>query len=324
MCRGFLLVAVALACVHSAPLTDDAYNLISNAHFIRDGPKPTISCLVKSCPGPMAKCAINKDCRSALECTAGCGGTNQTCIFQCTSDYENEVYDEMIKCFFTDHDCMKLPGKNQTFDPYGSCRSMEVAAPLTTYRGKPMTQDQIKTLLTRNGKDLGFWLVTKGLSHAYDCFDCQRLFFNTAKANTSQLDYYAIYKIHKTDGTFRWNTADYSVDWDTWPQPGRMHLRAPDYGGLVHTEDWRVLALDETTENDPQWVALYYCGGAPGVKENYEGSCVMTPKGVMPSDPAAVKKIEDAYKKAGITLACVPNNTAAACDGHPNPPAQLA
>jgi len=210
------------------------------------------------------------------------------------------------------------PGQN--FSTYEMCRSTAVSTPLQTYLGKPITQDISRTLLTRNGKDDGYWLVARGLSHAYDCFDCQNLYFQPSKTSPTQLEYSAIYKIHKSSGSFRWNFASYGADFATWPEPSRMHLHAADYGGLVHDEDWRILAVDERKENEPEWIALYYCGGAPGVKEAYEGSCVMTPNGLMPSDPQEAKKIDDAYKKAGITLACVPNNTAAACAGHPTPP----
>merc|ERR1711907_23462 len=171
------------------------------------------------------------------------------------------------------------------------CRSTAVSTPLQTYLGKPITQDISRTLLTRNGKDDGYWLVARGLSHAYDCFDCQNLYFQPSNVNSSQLQYTAIYKIHKSNGNFRWNTADYEADFVTFPQIGRMHLHAPDYDGLVHDEDWRILAVDERQMDDPQWVAMYYCGGAPGVKEAYEGSCVMTPDGKMPTDEQEVQKI---------------------------------
>ena len=93
--------------------------------------------------------------------------------------------------------------------------------------------------------------------------------------------------MNKSDGTSKWGRAQYSGDFGTFGQePGRIHLRAANYGGLVHEEDWRVLAVNERTQDDPQWIALYYCGGAPGVKEAYEGACVVTPN-VCPESQAA-------------------------------------
>merc|ERR1711865_480448 len=287
--KPVLLIAaiVLVACTHAAPLSADQLNTAATDLFntlykarVGDSPAPDPLCLGQCAP-KIASCMLDHDCRNGMFCITKCGGTNQTCIFQCDSDFENEVYDNMIKCFFTDHDCMKMP-KGQTFDTYGMCKSVEKANPLTTYLGKPLTVEKTKTLLTRDNKDQGNWLVARGLSKAYDCFDCQELYFNTGSAsqpvatNASDLAYSAIYKIHKSDGTIRWQQAEYLAEFETFPQPGRMHLHAPDYGGLVHDEDWRVLAVDERTENDPQWVALYYCGGAPGVKEAYEGRCLLT------------------------------------------------
>lgn len=323
---------VAIQGVRSAPSTDevataatDIYNALYQKR-VGDGPAPTLPCILGNCAGKIAACLLDSSCRRGMQCTKGCSGTNQTCIFQCTSDYENEVYDNMIKCFFTDHDCMKMP-EGQTFHTYGACKSVEQTTTLTHYLGKPLTHDKTKTLLTRNGKDQGYWLVARGLSHAYDCFDCQNDYFNVGgpnqpvATNSSELAYTSIYKIHKSDGTFRWNKAQYLAEFDTFPEAGRMHMHAPDYGGLVHDEDWRVLAVDERTEDEPEWIALYYCGGAPGVKESYEGACIMTPDGSMPSDPVEAKKIDAAYTTAGIPLASLhaPNNSAAACRGHPTP-----
>jgi len=282
------------------------------------GPTPSLGCILGNCAPKIAKCMLNTSCRKGMTCTKGCGATNQTCIFQCTSDFENDVYDDMIKCFFTDHSCMREP-KGQTFSTYEMCRPLNKSTPLTTYMGKPLTADVARTLLTRNNKN--YWLVAQGLSKAYDCFECQNLYFNTSTTNSSQLIYTAIYKILKSDGSARWNRADYVADWDTFGEggPGRMHLHDPDYGGLVHDEDWRIIAVDERTPNQPEWIGLYYCGGAPGVLEAYEGSCVMTPDGLLPKDTKEVTKIHDAYAKIGITLSCTPNNSAAACKGHPTP-----
>merc|ERR1711908_158762 len=71
---------------------------------------------------------------------------------------------------------------------------------------------------------------------------------------------------------------------------------------------------------EPQWVALYYCGGAPGVKENYEGACLVTPDGQLPTDPDEMAKIDAVYAAAGITMACLPDNSAEACAGHHSTP----
>merc|ERR1712039_119597 len=162
-------------------------------------------------------------------------------------------------------------------------------------------------------------LVAMGLSKAYDCFDCQNVWFNTWHEDENRLIYDAIYKIHKSDGSARWNAARYNAS-SQFPEAGRMFLYAPDYGGLVHEEDWRILAIDERTPNKPQWIAMYYCGSASGVKEAYEGSCLVTPDGKLPADEAEVTKINAAYAKAGVNPQCFPDSSQEACKGHPTPP----
>lgn len=184
-----------------------------------------------------------------------------------------------------------------------------------------LTPEAARGLLLR-GHKRGDWVVSGGLSHAYDCFDCQYLYFGD-KGDTT-LEYLAEYKIHKSDGDVRWNQADYvatnthAVNAHFDPaQAARLSLNASDYGGLFHAEDWRILAVDEKNA-DPQWLALYYCGGAPGVQEAYEGACMLTIDGTLPTDLDAKAAYVAAYAKANITLDCVPNN--ANCTGHPEPP----
>lgn len=276
-------------------------------------PQPDPLCIARYCLPKATACTVDKNCLSGILCTAGCGGVNQTCIFGCTSEYENDKYDTMLKCFFTDHDCMKMP-KGETFDTFGSCRSLEAATPLDTWLGEELTQENAMAALSYNE---GYWILAKGLSHAYDCFDCQNLWWYPTE-NSSSLRYEAVYKIHKPDGGERWNFATYLSS--PFEYPGRMLFHADDYGGLVHDEDWRILGIDERNGKEPQWVALYYCGGAPGVKENYEGACLVTPDGQLPTDAAEMAKIDAAYAKAGILMECLPDNSAEACAGHPTPP----
>merc|ERR1711990_893259 len=112
------------------------------------GPTPSLGCILGNCAPKIAKCMLNTSCRKGMTCTKGCGASNQTCIFQCTSDFENDVYDDMLRCFFTDNNCMRDPGTN--FSKWEMCRSTEKSMPLKTYLGKELTQAKAQTLLTRN------------------------------------------------------------------------------------------------------------------------------------------------------------------------------
>merc|ERR1712137_1025988 len=138
--------------------------------------------------------------------------------FQCTSDFENDVYDSLIKCMFTEHDCMKMP-PGQSFDKWSMCKSVDEVTPAKQYLGKPLTAQISRDLLRRNGEGNGYWLVAMGLSKAYDCFDCQNVWFNTWHEDENRLIYDAIYKIHKSDGSARWNAARYNAS-SQFPEAG--------------------------------------------------------------------------------------------------------
>jgi len=278
-------------------------------------PTPNPLCIVGHCGGAALKCAADKDCRSALACTAGCQRKdpkeqNQTCIFQCTSDFENDVYDSLLYCMFNKNDCM---GTKKGYDEWQACRSLDKVGPMPEYRGAPLTKEVARSILMRGTEKRGDWIVAKGKSAAYDCFDCQYLYWGY-RADKSMY-YQADYKIHKTDGGIRWNTAVYvASEWETGT--GRFSMNASNYGGLAHEEDWRLLAADES--KDPQWIAMYYCGAAAGVGEAYEGAFILTPDGNLPKDAKAMAAINAVYTKAGITLECKTDNSN--CTGHPVPP----
>lgn len=312
----FALGAVAAIASEEAAVIND---VIAHAEYIsrvkgNPQPQPDVKCIATHCVPETVKCGIDKDCRSALSCTHKCMAldpkeTNQTCIFQCTSDFENEVYDNLLYCMFNKNDCM---GTKKGYDNWQLCKSDVV--PLQEYRGDPLTKEVARSILMRGTQRRGDWMVAKGKSAAYDCFDCQFLYWGY---NPDQSMYYeAYYKIHKSDGGIRWNKATYTAS--EWKDSiGRFSMNASNYGGLEHEEDWRLLAADES--ESPQWIAMYYCGGAAGVGESYEGAFILTPDGNLP-DSKTMAAITALYEKAGLMLQCKTDNSN--CAGHPAPPSQ--
>jgi hypothetical protein len=296
--------AVAAAVAHASALASVTKN-----------PTPNPLCIATHCGGAARKCIMDSDCRSALGCTTKCfrkdpKEQNQTCIFQCTSDFENDVYDGMLYCMFNQNDCM---GTKKNFNEWQACRALDKVPPMTQYRNKPLTKEVARNILMRGTDKRGDWMVARGKSAAYDCFDCQYLYWGYRPDRT--MYYQANYKIHKSDGGVRWNTAVYvASEWEE--SIGRFSMNASNYGGLEHEEDWRLLAADESA--DPQWIAMYYCGAAAGVGEAYEGAFILTPTGDLPTDAKSLAAIDAVYKKAGITLQCKTDNSN--CTGHPTPP----
>jgi len=278
-------------------------------------PTPNPVCIATHCGSYAAKCIGDGDCRSALACTTKCElhdpkEQNQTCIFQCTSDFENDVYDNLLYCMFNLNDCM---GTKKGYNEWQACRPYSDVTPMKEYRGAPLTKEVARNILMRGTQSRGDWIVAKGKSAAYDCFDCQFLYWGY-KADKSMY-YQADYKIHKSNGGVRWNTAVYVAS--EWKDAlGRFSMNASNYGGLEHEEDWRLLGADES--DSPQWIAMYYCGAAAGVGEAYEGAFILTPDGNLPTDAKSVAALDAIYKKAGITLECKTDNSN--CTGHPVPP----
>jgi hypothetical protein len=268
---------------------------------------PNPVCIATKCGTQLAKCMANSMCRDAMACLAKCGLKNQSCAFQCTCDFETQVYDDLVFCMFNDNDCM---GTKSGFDTWQKCR--KDVKPLATYRGAPLTTEVARKLLER-GKDRGDWLVTKGLSAAYDCFDCQMNYW--LKNSDGDMQYFADFKVHKSNGSTQYNQGNYQAR--EFPgEVARYSLNASNDGGLRHEEDWRLIGADES--DDPQWATMYYCGAAAGVGMAYEGAMLMTPDGMMPKDAATVAKIDAIFKANGLDLKCYPNN--GNCGDHPSPP----
>jgi len=239
---------------------------------------------------------------------------NQTCIFQCNSDFENEYYDNLTHCMFNAHDCM---GTKKGYDMWNKCRPMDKVTPMTTFKGEPLTKDLGRKLVMR-GTSRGDWMVAKGLSAAYDCFPCQFLYW--VGHPDGSMNYIANFKVHRSNGGIRWNKAYYDA-YEWYEGMGRYSMNASNDGGLAHFEDWRFLAADEESEQ-PQWLAFYYCGSVPGVGEAYEGAFLLTPDGNLPTGQGVMDKITKMFGDHGLVLECKTNNDD--CSGHPAPPDSLA
>lgn len=276
---------------------------------LRSEPTPSLGCIAKNCLVQSAECFVDKECRAALGCS-----TQEHGRFQCINDHENDVYDKLVYCMFNQHDCM---GTNSTYDPYQMCKPIGETAPIGTYRGQNLTKDLARHLLMRGTNQRGDWLVAMGKSPAFDCFDCQYFYWGYKPDQT--MYYHADYKIHKSNNQTRWQSSEQSAnEWND--TAGRYSLIASNDHGLFREDDWRMLAVDELNDL-PAWIALYYCGGAPGVANSYEGAMVLTADGEVPTDPKVVTAIEAVFMKANISLECKTDNSN--CSDHPEPPSRV-
>jgi hypothetical protein len=207
-------------------------------------------CIIENCRTQMERCVGDHDCRSTLGCELKKHGK-----MQCTSDFENQIYFDLMYCMFNEHDCMNT---EDCFDPYQMCRAVDQVTPMPQYRGQALTKEVARRLLMR-GTNRGDWMVAMGKSPAFDCFECQYFYWGYNPDHT--MYYHADYKIQKSNGGIRWLSIANSVSSEWNNTAGRYLLIFPNDDGLYRKDDWRMLAVDEV-RNPAQWIVLYYCGKA--------------------------------------------------------------
>jgi len=202
--------------------------------------------------------------------------------------------------------------------------------PLEVYRGARVTMNSMRGVLTSQhpiaGVNRGDWIVAKGLSDAYDCFDCQMNYW-LDNDHGPGLEYVTDVKVPKTDGSARYNrTTRTAREVGDYANQGvsRFYVTASNDGGLRQEEEWTIIGADEIGDQTGRcgeygcYVMMYYCGVAAGVNTAYEGAILMTPDGMMPKDPAVVARIDSIFKANGLDPKCYPSNTD--CGDHPKPP----
>jgi len=175
----------------------------------------------------------------------------------------------------------------------------------------------------------GGWIVAKGFSDAYPCYDCQMSHW-VDKDPTSFPNFAKVtdVKIHnKTDGSARHMRGKYQAhELGDFPHRGQSqyYLSGSNDDGLHREERWSIIGADEH-DVDQNWIMMYYCGGVAAVNTTYEGAVLMTPDGTMPNAGDAAK-IDGIFKANGLYPTCYPNNTyqwpqtSCADFPHPTPP----
>ena len=65
-------------------------------------------CLLKKCPGYLAKCISNPNCLANVICINTCNGKEDEsgCQIECGNTFENDVVGEFNKCAVSDMDCV--------------------------------------------------------------------------------------------------------------------------------------------------------------------------------------------------------------------------
>ena len=115
-------------------------------------------CLIKKCPGYLAKCISNPNCLANVICINTCNGKPDEagCQVDCGNTFENDVVGEFNKCAVSDMDCVPQKPDDGSYPV-------------------PSPDKLVKSFDTNfwNGR----WYITAGQNKLFDVFPCQVHFF---------------------------------------------------------------------------------------------------------------------------------------------------
>jgi hypothetical protein len=157
---------------------------------------------------------------------------------------------------------------------------------------------------------IGDWFVFKGLSKAYDCYDCQRMAIRESTGPIPSLPdapYYYNYTMQVRGELFvSVNCTVTPPSMDTVPTGPRPFIVDYFTHGVPGEDKWFVLY----TSGDRSYMLIYYCGSTPSW--SYTGAVAITkrPTEVVPS--SVISEMEAALTKANVKLSlredfCSPN-----------------
>lgn len=240
---------------------------------------PNILCIAEHCGVQSAKCLGDEGCRSAMMCITGCAANNQTCLFDCIYSYEDDVFDEFMKCASTDHQCI-------TNDPPNP--------PVVCHPPQKVESSFIIDQLT------GSWYIVKGLNPIYDCFDCQVTTFKPSVKVDTMYDVFEKFDVKTVKGGVRHRSVNETA---TQASGGIYNLTSMQMGHNTHSQ-WRILHVG--TGN--AFLLAYYCGSI-SADYFFEGSIVYSRTPSLTSNQLV--ELVAAFKEQGIDYSkyCTPNNT---------------
>ena len=77
---------------------------------------PDLACMMTRCGWETFSCLTDRDCLKTIACLVPCGD-DQACTFQCTTNYENEIFHRLTACNIYKAGCIKLKGNKLTDNP---------------------------------------------------------------------------------------------------------------------------------------------------------------------------------------------------------------
>ena len=188
-------------------------------------------------------------------------------------------------------------------------------APLSTFRGQPLTFDvadaifeghlkarpgESNSLLGSSAAEPASWMVVVGVNPAYDTFCDQHQIFYREKSRPKIMWYDPVFKVETLDGQEVWRRRHYRVR--RAANPGQFRFTVLD-NGVLSDEYWRII----DAADDLEWAVFYYSGAASAAGTSYTGALVVTRDGNWPAamtdaNSETHRRIKTALLRGGIKL----------------------
>lgn len=188
-------------------------------------------------------------------------------------------------------------------------------APLSTFRGQPLTFDvadaifeghlkarpgESNSLLGSSAAEPASWMVVVGVNPAYDTFSDQHQIFYREKSRPKIMWYDPVFKVETLDGQEVWRRRHYRVR--RAANPGQFRFTVLD-NGVLSDEYWRII----DAADDLEWAVFYYSGAASAAGTSYTGALVVTRDGNWPAamtdaNSETHRRIKTALLRGGIKL----------------------
>jgi hypothetical protein len=189
-------------------------------------------------------------------------------LFDCIYSYEDDIFDEFMKCASADHLCI-------TTDP---------PSPPVICHPPPKVVTNFTIDILR-----GTWYIIKGRNPIYDCFDCQITTFQPSSTDSTTYYCFEKFDVKTIQGGIRHRSVNETV---VQTSGGILNYTSMQLGQNTRSE-WRIVHVGKGNA----FVVAYYCGSITA-DYFYEGSVVYSRTPALTTDQLV--ELVDAFKQHGL------------------------
>ncbi|CAB9507705.1 Violaxanthin [Seminavis robusta] len=251
-----------------------------------------LAAMASKCGDCVVQCVQDEKCKECLDRLTEIDTRDQVASYRTIVSYESELLRDFSFCILQ---------KNNIFNCDADIPSLPKVAPITTWRGKPLTKQDGQAILIGHlddedaptgGQRLDVsWVVACGANVAYDQFPSQNQIFYKGISG-KDMWYDPVFRVECIDGRNVWCKRHYKVR--DGPTPGTFYFSVLD-NGITSNEFWTIAGVAD----DLSWIVFHYAGAASAVGQQYLGGLVCTPDGKLPPE-SAQPEIWAALDCAGI------------------------